>query len=133
MPGVPFDDASGTIPDSAGRVLDDAGEPIPGLYATGWIRRGPVGLIGSTKSDASEAIASMLVDFAEREEHGGGSATSSAADALCERLSHSVCWDGWLRIDAAERALGAERGRERTKIVNREELLEHAREMERAK
>lgn len=134
VPGVPFDDASGTIPDSAGRVLDDAGEPIPGLYATGWIRRGPVGLIGSTKSDASEAIASMLVDLAEREERGEGSATSSAAaDALCERLSHSVGWDGWLRIDEAERALGAERGRERTKIVDRNQLLEHAREMERTR
>lgn len=132
--GVPFDEVSGTVPDLAGRVLDDAGEPIERLYATGWIRRGPVGLIGSTKSDAAEAIDSLLSDLAAREGAAReGAAPVGAADALCERLTGSVGWDGWLRIDEAERALGAERGRERTKIVDRDALLHHARERERTR
>ncbi|KAM9866910.1 NADPH-ferredoxin reductase FprA [Leucobacter aridicollis] len=126
VPGVPFDDATGTIPDDAGRVLDTDGEPIPGLYATGWIRRGPVGLIGSTKSDAAEAIDSLITDLAARP----GAAPEGAADALVARLTDAVGWDGWLRIDEAEKRLGAERGRERTKIVTREALMNHAREME---
>lgn len=127
VPGVPFDEVSGTIPDAAGRILDSAGQVMPGLYATGWIRRGPVGLIGSTKSDAAEAISSLLADLAERPD----SAPLGAADALRERLATAVGWDGWLRIDEAERRLGEERGRERTKIVDRAELLEHARQKER--
>ncbi|GAA1577802.1 FAD-dependent oxidoreductase [Leucobacter aridicollis] len=126
VPGVPFDDATGTIPDDAGRILDADGEPIPGLYATGWIRRGPVGLIGSTKSDAAEAIDSLITDLAARP----GAAPEGAADALVARLTDAVGWDGWLRIDEAEKRLGAERGRERTKIVTREALMNHAREME---
>lgn len=126
VPGVPFDDATGTIPDDAGRVLDTDGEPIRGLYATGWIRRGPVGLIGSTKSDAAEAIDSLITDLAARP----GAAPEGAADALVARLTDAVGWDGWLRIDEAEKRLGAERGRERTKIVTREALMNHAREME---
>ncbi|KAM9861667.1 FAD-dependent oxidoreductase [Leucobacter sp. BZR 635] len=151
VPGVPFDDTSGTIPDRAGRVLDAAGEPVPGLYTTGWIRRGPVGLIGSTKSDASEAIASLLVDLDERdareEREGRAERTESVsadrARALRERLEGTVVagafvagtvdWGGWLRIDAAERSLGAERGRERTKIVHRGELLTHAHEQEKTR
>lgn len=126
VPGVPFDDATGTIPDDAGRILGADGEPIPGLYATGWIRRGPVGLIGSTKSDAAEAIDSLITDLAARP----GAAPEGAADALVARLTDAVGWDGWLRIDEAEKRLGAERGRERTKIVTREALMNHAREME---
>lgn len=129
VPGVPFDEAAGTIPDNAGRVLDANGEAIRGLYATGWIRRGPVGLIGSTKSDASEAVDSLLADLAE----DGHRAPQGAADRLRERLADAVGWDGWLRIDAAERSLGATRGRERTKIVHRDELLDHAREKERTR
>ncbi|MFF8816873.1 FAD-dependent oxidoreductase [Leucobacter sp. NPDC015123] len=126
VPGVPFDDATGTIPDDAGRILGTDGVPIPRLYATGWIRRGPVGLIGSTKSDAAEAIDSLIADLSQRPR----TTPVGAADALVARLTDAVGWDGWLRIDEAEKRLGAERGRERTKIVNRDELLNHAREME---
>ena len=125
VPGVPFDEARGTIPEAAGRVRGDDGSPIPGLYTTGWVRRGPVGLIGSTKSDAAETITSLLEDLA-----AAPAKPREAADAIVERLGHAVDWSGWLRIDAAERGLGAERGRERTKIVEREDLLGHAREME---
>ncbi|NLE96647.1 MAG: pyridine nucleotide-disulfide oxidoreductase, partial [Propionibacterium sp.] len=122
IPGVPFDERRMTVPERDGRVLDTDGSPVPGLYATGWIRRGPVGLIGATKSDASQTIASLLADLA-----GGRSrATEGAVDALRKRLVDAVDREGWLRIDAAERNLGARRGRDRTKIAERGALLHHA-------
>lgn len=123
--GVPFDETSGTIPDAAGRVLNESGVPIPGLYTTGWIRRGPVGLIGSTKSDAAEAITSLLADVPVART-ATRVATAVAVDALRDRLPHAVDWRGWLQIDAAERELGETKGRERTKIVDRDEMLAHA-------
>ena len=123
LPGVPFDEATGRIPEAAGRVLDAGGSPIPRLYTTGWIRRGPVGLIGSTKSDAAETVASLLADL-EATDRAGGSGRDP--EHLVARLQALVDWDGWLRIDAAERAIGEARGRERTKIVDRAELLRHA-------
>lgn len=61
---IPFDDVAGVIPNREGRVVDVDGEHIPGVYATGWIKRGPVGLIGHTKSDASETIRHLGEDVA---------------------------------------------------------------------
>ncbi|WAA66569.1 FAD-dependent oxidoreductase [Microbacterium oxydans] len=121
VPGMPFDADLGVVPHAEGRVLDAAGAPIPRLYATGWIKRGPVGLIGSTKSDAAQTVR-HLVDDLEAVEGAGSDADPSA------RLAHEIDLDGWLRIDAAERGAGAARGRERTKIVERGEMLEHAKQ-----
>lgn len=129
LPGVPFDEASGTIPESAGRILAVDGDPMWGMYTTGWIRRGPVGLIGSTKSDASQTVDSLLNDLAQRDSEADRP-EPGAADALRARLEGVIGWDGWLRIDAAERSLGAENGRERTKIVDRGQLLDVATEKE---
>ncbi len=61
-PGTPFDEGSGTIPNVGGRVLDDAGAPIPGVYAAGWIKRGPTGVIGTNKKDAVETVDHLLED-----------------------------------------------------------------------
>ncbi|WP_226533724.1 FAD-dependent oxidoreductase [Microbacterium paraoxydans] len=121
MPGVPFDDDLGVVPHAEGRVLDAAGDPIPRLYATGWIKRGPVGLIGSTKSDAAQTVRHLVDDLEAAEEVVRG-------DDPIAHLGHSVDLDGWLRIDAAERSAGADRGRERTKLVEREEMLRHAKQ-----
>ncbi|GAA1799303.1 FAD-dependent oxidoreductase [Leucobacter iarius] len=126
VPGVPFDEALGRIPEADGRVLDPSGAPIPGLYATGWIRRGPVGLIGSTKSDAAETVASLFADLesdGSRSVPGVGGVLAAEREALLSRVDTRVDWAGWLRVDAAERTLGAIRERERTKIADRTELL----------
>lgn len=120
IPGVPFDEERGVVPHREGRVLDEAGAPIPGLYATGWIKRGPVGLIGSTKSDAAQTIQNLIDDLA------GAPVPARGGDPLAHRGT-AVDLDGWLRIDEAERRAGAARGRERTKIVDRTEMLDHAR------
>jgi ferredoxin--NADP+ reductase len=121
VPGMPFDAALGVVPHIEGRVVDAEGTPIPRLYATGWIKRGPVGLIGSTKSDAAQTIGHVIddLDAIERE---------ARDDDPIAHLAHAVDLDGWLRIDAAERGAGAERGRERTKLVERAEMLAHAKQ-----
>ncbi|WP_119696422.1 FAD-dependent oxidoreductase [Microbacterium halotolerans] len=119
VPGVPFDADLGAVPHAEGRVLDAAGVPISRLYATGWVKRGPVGLIGSTKSDAAQTVRHLVDDLA------AAPRAPREGDPTAD-LGHAVDLDGWLRIDAAERLAGAERGRERTKIVDREEMLAHA-------
>ena len=121
VPGMPFDTTLGVVPHIEGRVVDAEGVPIPRLYATGWIKRGPVGLIGSTKSDAAQTIGHVVDDL-------GSVEPEVRDDDPIAHLAHAVDLDGWLRIDAAERAAGADRGRERTKIVEREEMLTHAKQ-----
>ncbi len=64
LPKLPWDIESGTVPDEGGRVIQETGEHLPSTYVTGWIRRGPVGLIGHTKGDANETVANLLADHA---------------------------------------------------------------------
>lgn len=119
VPGMPFDDEAGVVPHVEGRVVDEGGTPIPRLYATGWIKRGPVGLIGSTKSDAAQTVKHLVDDLAAAD------STAREGDPIAH-LTAAVDFGGWLRIDAAERNAGADRGRERTKLVERAEMLAHA-------
>jgi ferredoxin--NADP+ reductase len=64
LPGVPFDRKSHTVPNAAGRVLSETGEPLPGEYVAGWLKRGPTGVIGTNKADAAETVQSLLADLA---------------------------------------------------------------------
>ena len=106
------------------RVLEDTGAHLQSTYVTGWIRRGPVGLIGHTKGDANETVANLLDDHANGRLHTPGSPAPEAVDAfLTERNVRFTTWDGWYRLDAAEKALGEPEGRERVKIVEREDML----------
>ncbi|MBT2517276.1 FAD-dependent oxidoreductase [Streptomyces sp. ISL-90] len=124
VPGAPFDERNGVIPNDGGRVLDADGTPVPGLYATGWIKRGPVGLIGHTKGDAMETIANLIED-----RDALPAPTVAEPDALLELLDdrgiHYTTWEGWLALDAHERALGGTDAfvRERVKVVPRDEQV----------
>jgi len=131
IPGVPFDEVRGVIPNNEGRVVTEPGstEIVPGVYATGWVKRGPVGLIGSTKSDAQQTIAHLVEDA----EAGALHATSEAVghDAMIKLLDERgvayTTWEGWELLDAYERELGSRYGelsggrgtRERVKVVSR--------------
>jgi ferredoxin--NADP+ reductase len=126
VPGVPFDGSRRVVPNDEGRVLDVEGRAIPGLYVTGWIKRGPVGLIGSTKSDARQTVDNMILDLAARHS-AGPSARQDIEDVLDQRSIGLMSWEDWLRVDAAELTAGAERGRQRIKIVTRAELIAAAR------
>jgi ferredoxin/flavodoxin---NADP+ reductase len=117
LPGVPFDTRSGTIPNEGGRVE-------PGVYAAGWIKRGPTGVIGTNKKDASETVQLLLEDAAAGRLEPKPDATAAAVDALlAERGARVVEYDGWCAIDEAERAAGEKSGRPRVKLCSREELL----------
>jgi ferredoxin--NADP+ reductase len=121
--GAPFDAVRGVVPNVEGRVVEGS-EVVSGLYATGWIKRGPVGLIGHTKSDAMETIAHLVSDI----EAGALSAPTVDGDvleALAERGVEFTTWEGWRTLDAHERTLGAahEHTRERVKVVSREEQV----------
>ncbi|MFJ4714497.1 FAD-dependent oxidoreductase [Streptomyces sp. NPDC088785] len=125
LPKLPWDVASGTVPDQAGRVIEDSGDHLASTYVTGWIRRGPIGLIGHTKGDANETVGSLLADFAEGRLPAPASPAPEAVDAyLGERGVRYTTWEGWYRLDAAERALGEPQGRERVKLVERDEMLD---------
>lgn len=117
--GVPFDTTTHTIPDAGGRVLADVdGEHLTGLYTTGWIRRGPVGLIGNTKGDANETVGNLIEDFEAGRLQPPAHPTREAVDAYLESEGLQVTtWQGWHALDAAERAAGEAEGRERKKLV----------------
>jgi ferredoxin--NADP+ reductase len=126
LPEVPFDDKYGVIRNQGGRVIDESGQQLPGLYATGWIKRGPVGLIGHTKSDASETIENLLADAPNFVDPA-----TADSDALLAKLTargvEYTDWAGWQKLDAHERNLGAQDQspveRERVKVVSREEQV----------
>ncbi len=124
LPEIPFDAKHGVVPNDGGRVLED-GKQVPGVYATGWIKRGPIGLIGHTKSDALETIGNIIGDrelWWQPTNHD-----ASGVQALLESRGVDVVgWPEWLRIDARERALGEAEGRERIKLVEREDFLKAA-------
>jgi ferredoxin--NADP+ reductase len=119
---VPFDEKAGVIPNDKGRVLDSDGTHIQGVYATGWIKRGPVGLIGHTKSDAIETIAQIIEDKNNWWKPASPS-EDSITDLLTSRNIDFVGWPEWLRIDAEEKRLGEAQERERIKLVEREDFL----------
>lgn len=119
---LPFDHDAGVVPHDAGRVLGLDGVPVPGTYVTGWVKRGPVGLIGHTKSDAAETVASLLDDL-DTTPRADDPHPDAILDLLARRGVEVVPWSGWERLDAHELALGAARGRERIKVVPRPDLL----------
>ena len=121
LEGIPFDDRRNVIPNREGRVLD-GDSPLPGVYVAGWIKRGPTGIIGTNKKDAVQTVACVLDDATDP---SAWTATKPDPEAVDAALAGGavVGTDGWRRIDAAERALGATRGRDRTTIHAREDLL----------
>ncbi|WP_115790239.1 FAD-dependent oxidoreductase [Arthrobacter silvisoli] len=126
-----YDARRGVIPNDGGRVLGADGKPVPGVYTTGWIKRGPVGLIGHTKGDALETIGFLLEDRlslppAETPD------PQAIVDLLEERGIEYTTWEGWNKLDAHELALGAAWTaenpaagvvRERIKVVPREDMI----------
>ena len=111
LPDVPFDADRGVIPNRAGRVLGPDGTPLPGEYVTGWIKRGPIGVIGTNKSDAAETVAHLLSDLPGLPRHD-----TDPLDRLRLEGVRPTSFEDWLAIDRAELALGSATGRPRVKI-----------------
>ena len=122
LPGLPFDEHQGVVPNESGRVVEN-GKAVPGSYVTGWIKRGPRGLIGSNKKCARDTVRCLLQDLAS------GQLTAASLDAhavlavLRERKPQCILKSDWLRIDHAERVSGRAQGRPRVKLTTHSELL----------
>jgi ferredoxin/flavodoxin---NADP+ reductase len=127
LAGVPFDESAGTMPNADGRVLDEVGDPIPGVYCAGWIKRGPTGVIGTNKKDATETVERLLEDAHAGRLPGRAQDAPSLDELLVGRGAEPVAYAGWEAIDAHERGRGSEQGRPRVKLCSWEELLAAAR------
>jgi ferredoxin/flavodoxin---NADP+ reductase len=127
LPELPFDERRGTVRNEGGRVVGDDREPLAQVYCAGWIKRGPTGVIGTNKKDATETIAHLLNDVqAGRVVHKDES-TGEAIDALlADRGIRAVVYAGWTSIDELERAAGEKLSRPRVKLRSWEDLLEAA-------
>jgi ferredoxin--NADP+ reductase len=132
LPGVPFDERRGVIPNEAGRIVHaDSGQRQTGEYVVGWIKRGPSGVIGTNKKDAQETVDAILADLGAAASSNGTSRVLAPAtpDAealerlLRERQPDVVTYEGWSSIDRHERALGERSGRPRVKLTRIEEML----------
>jgi ferredoxin--NADP+ reductase len=117
IPGVPFDTDRGIFPNTAGRIGTS-----PGLYAAGWIKRGPSGIIGTNRADAVATVQSLLADLMQLQP-----LPRSGADTLSDFLAHHqpvVSYADWQRIDAEERIRGAAAGKPREKITRVSDMLD---------
>lgn len=124
LPGLPFDERTGVVPNAGGRVLRD-GLPVPGEYVAGWIKRGPTGVIGTNKGDARETVAAIVADLPSLPP-APLSDPEAVPALLTGRGVEVVAWDGWQAIDAAEMDLGRTQGRDRVKIAELDQLLRAA-------
>ena len=126
LPEVPYNEAKGVIRNEGGRVVDANGTQVLGLYATGWIKRGPVGLIGHTKSDAMETIENLVADV-DKLADPSVNEPDSVLEVLAGRGVEYTTWQGWLALNQHELALGAADTshveRERVKVVDRNEQV----------
>ena len=124
VPEVPFDEQRATIRNDRGRVLRDESTPLPGVYCAGWIKRGPSGIIGTNKKDATETVSLLVDDVDAGRLPEPEQPTFEAVEALLVgRGAEPVVYEGWGAIDAHERARGEELGRPRVKLCTWDELL----------
>lgn len=125
LPDVPFDERAGLIPNAKGRVLDPATRaPLAGHYATGWIKRGPTGVIGNNKADSVETVNGLLEDAAANALPSPAQPDPASFEALVrERQPAFVSFADWKRLDRLEVERGQPHGRPRVKFTSVEEML----------
>ena len=125
LPDVPYDERTGTIPNDGGRVLRADGVAVAGVYCAGWIKRGPTGVIGTNKKDATDTVEHLLEDA--RDGRLPARSGGTIDELLVERDVGVVTYAGWEAIDLLERSRGEPQGRPRVKLPTWDELLEAGR------
>jgi ferredoxin--NADP+ reductase len=126
LPSVPFDERRFVLPNERGRVSTPDGEPLPGVYAVGWIKRGPTGILGTNKRDAEETM-SCVADDLRTLPQPPKPAREQIDALLASRKPDVVTADGWRAIDGHELERGRGESRPRVKLASRDELLAAAR------
>ncbi len=121
---IPFDHRRGLIRNAHGRVIDEESRSHGGEYVVGWIKRGPSGVIGTNKKDASDTVQKILEDVEAGSLNVPADPDPDAAAVwLAERVPDAVGWEGWMAIDEHERTAGEPHGRPRVKLVRNDDLL----------
>lgn len=115
LAGIPFNDDWGVVPNEGGRVE-------PGLYAVGWIKRGPSGLIGTNNGDSADTVKELLADVPKLTPAPEPDDDGLMA-ALADRGVRVVTYDDWLKIDKVELERGASAGKPRDNFIHVEEML----------
>ncbi len=127
VPGLPFDDVRGTLPHREGRVLDSAGgESLPGVYTTGWIKRGPSGVIGTNRVCAAETVQSLLDDYVAGALLPPAQNRRELRDLVAQRRPEALDLSGWHAIDRHERASANGSSRPRMKVTSIDEMMQVA-------
>jgi ferredoxin--NADP+ reductase len=120
--GVPFDLRQGVVSNQQGRV-EDEGTQIEGLYVTGWLKRGPTGVIGTNRADSIETVQHVLEDLASRKPEPKQGREALVA-SLAQKSVVVVGLRDWLKIDGVERGCGQEAGKPREKVTRVSEMLD---------
>jgi ferredoxin/flavodoxin---NADP+ reductase len=127
LPGVPFEERRFVLPNDRGRVHTPEGDPLPGVYAVGWIKRGPTGILGTNKRDAEETVGRLVEDLRAGTLPEPASPRREQIEALlAERRPDLVTVEGWRAIDRREVGDGQAHDRPRVKLATRDELLQAA-------
>lgn len=130
MPGLPFDDRRGVISNVDGRVVDASGIQLPGLYTSGWIKRGPTGIIGTNRACSVDTVTRLIEDLPLLDEDKPG--RSALTDHLDRHKHRYISFSNWLNIEQFELGRGRERNKVAEKLVNVSEMLEAAASIESA-
>ena len=127
LPEVPFKESWGIIPNIRGRVADEEeNNTLTGLYVTGWIKRGPTGVIGTNKRDSGETVALMIEDIKNNNTFRPENPTSDKIETLIkERNPEYINYEDWLKIDSEEIARGEKVGRPRVKFTKIDDIKKH--------
>ena len=127
LPEIPFKESWGIIPNNNGRITDiSEGNTLTGLYCTGWIKRGPTGVIGTNKTDSAETVALMIEDINNNNTFQPENTESKKIEALIkERNPEYVDYEDWLKIDSEEIARGEKEGRPRVKFTKIDDIKKH--------
>lgn len=125
LPGIPFDERNGVVPNREGRVLDpEKNAQFERVYVAGWIKRGPTGVIGTNKLDAAGTVEVMLEDARHYQTPEGFQPEGEAITALlAQKRVRYVTFADWKRIDQVEIARGKKIGKPREKLTTLAEML----------
>ena len=121
FPGLPYDENKGIIPNKNGRVVKNM-EIVSGLYVTGWIKRGPIGLIGHNKPDSLETVKNMLEDLKQKQKHKNIS-REDIIQLLKSKNINFITYEEWKKIDSSEIKRGELMGKIRDRFCTPEEML----------